>query len=458
MPLIAKVPFVSGAVFTPEVATEMTGVTFDDQPAYIGHFNKIADADLSDAPGAIKSRVGLLSTNLKVSAGTGLNANFAAGTLLYGTTLFTLGASSISLTASATNNIYGSTTGTIVATVNPPPVIRALLATVVTNTTGVVSVTDYREGVSVEVVKPYTLSIRNFGGRGDQGNFLAAGGEVLADGEYYYNNFTVPLGVTISIQRLAYIYCSGTVTIAGTVNVSAASLGGSAGTLGTANYASLPGQGLGAGISESLPNTYSFRSSPIGSGGSSGLAISNVARGSTLITTGQAGGGAGGGGVIFEAAVAISVTGTITASGTGGGVGFTQDDGTNRTAVGGGGGGSGGSITLRSLGSIIVSGALSAVGGAGGNAGGGNATVSSETGAGGGGGIITIQSPAINTTGSTILVTGGVAGTPNGAIGTTYTGFGGVGGAYGGASGTIVGQGGAGGIGILRTQSFIPVG
>lgn len=458
MPLIPKVPFVSGAVFTPEVATEMTGITFDNQPTYYGHFNKIADADLSDDPGALKNRVGALSANLKVTAGTGLNANYAAGKLLYGTTLYNIGASSIALAASTTNYIYGDLTGAILATSTQPPIVRALLATVLTNTSGVVSVTDYREGVSVEVVKPYNLSTRNFGGRGDQGNFLAVGGEILADGEYYYRNFTVPLGLSITISKLAYIYCTGTVNIAGTINVTPSTQGGG-GTIASRTSLCIAGQGLGAGINQLLPLTYSFRASPIGSGGSSGFVYgNNTAIQQVLIDNLTGGGGSGGGGIIFEAAGAITVTGSILANGTAGAPGFLIDNGTIGYALGGGGGGSGGSITLKSLGSIVVSGTLSANGGAGGGGLPGNANVSAESGSGGGGGIITIQSPSINTTGSILSVNGGAAGAPSGVPITIFRGFGGIGGSYGGLSGQIIGDGGIGDAGIIRTQTFSPIG
>lgn len=459
MPLIPKVPFVSGAVFTPEVATEMTGITFDDQPTYYGHFNKISDEDLSDDVGAIKNRVATLSTNLKVSAGTGLNANYAAGKLLYGTTLFNIGASSVALSASTTNYVYGSSSGTILATASQPPIIRALLATVTTNTTGVVSVTDYREGVSVEAVRPFTLSVRNFGGRGDQGNFTAVGNEILSDGEYYYNNFTVPLGVTITVNRLGYIYCSGNVNVAGTIIVSPASQGGG-GVIPQLANTCIPGQGLGAGTNERLPYAYSFRSSPIGSGGSSGFAVSTVSSSFLTVNNTSPGGagGEGGGGVIFEAAGTITVTGSILANGTAGAVGRDFDNGTVRYSIGGGGGGSGGSITLKSLGALIVSGTLSANGGAGGGGTPGNTQVSAEGGSGGGGGIITIQSPGINTTGSILSANGGAAGSPGSILAVPYKGFGGVGGSYGGLSGQIVGDGGAGNVGIIRTQAFSPIG
>ena len=457
MALIPFVPFTSGAVFTPEIANAIAVPTFDDQTQYFGHLARIKDTDLDTGVNSLMARVGTLGLNLKVSAGSGLNANFAAGRLLYGTTLFTLGASSITLAASSLNYIYGTLSGTIVASTALPPIVRALLATVTTNTTGVIGVQDYREGVSVEVVKPYTLSIRNFGGRGDLGDFLATGNEILNDGEYYFNNFTVPLGKTIIVGKLAYIYCSGVVNIAGQIVVSPASAGGG-GVIGSTTNLCIPGQGLGGGVNELLPLTYSFKASPIGSGGSSGFCFGNSPASQLQINTIQGAGGAGGGGLSFEVAGSIVVTGSILANGADATIGLVFDDGVTRYAIGGGGGGSGGSVTLKSLGAIIVSGVISCAAGKGGNGVVGNSQVSAEGGSGGGGGIITIQSPAINTTSSVLTVTGGAAGIAGGSAVVVYRGNGGIGGSYGGVSGQILGDGGAGTAGIVRTQSFTPLG
>lgn len=78
---------------------------------------------------------------------------------------------------------------------------------------------------------------------------------------------------------------------------------------------------------------------------------------------GASGGGAGGGAIQLVARTSITVSGTLSAPGHGGGTYYTPSCGTNQ--AGGSGGGSGGSIFLESP-SISVTGNISALGGAGG--------------------------------------------------------------------------------------------
>lgn len=460
MALILKVPFVSGSVYTPEIATEMSGVTFDDLPQYYGHYSKVADTDLSDAPGSIKTRVAVNETNLKVTAGAGLNANYAAGRALYGTTVLDFTASSIALVASATNYIHVNTNGVIVNTTSLPPILRALLATVTTNTTGIVTVVDNREGYKVEVIKPLATTVKNFGGRGDSGAFIAAGGETLSDGEYYFTDFTVGAGRTITVDKLARIYCTGAMTISGTVNVTAATAGGAAlagayfgSTTTPCIYAGGAGAGVGGGNGETPAPPYNHLISPVGSGGGSGYTSKD--------SFGQLGtrvGGKGGGCFWAEVAGNISISGLILALGTDGEAGFHTDPGPGgRAATGGGGGGSGGLILLKALGSIVVSGILDVTGGFGGAGVLGNSNCSAECGSGGGGGRIVIFSTNINTTGSLLKVPGGGTGA-FGTVGSTVCGYGGVGGSYGGSGGTQLGNGASGTTGVLITRAFTPIG
>lgn len=473
MPLITKVPFVSGAVFTPEVATEMTNVIFDDLPQYYGHFSKIADSDLSDAPGSIKTRVANNDLNLKVTAGSGLNANYAAGRALYGTTIFNIGASSISLTASTSNFVYVDIDGVVKNTTSAPPTVRALLAIVTTNTTGVVTVIDEREGYKVEVIRPLATTLQNFGGKGGQGAKSCTNGEFIPSGEYYYTDFFVPAGATITCDRLVYIYCSGNATIQGNIIVTAASKGGSQSTFNVACGFLSAGQGLGGATSERFSNfPYSYKASPVGSGGSSGAMSGNSLGANPYFATTN-NGGHGGGGLLIEAANNITITGNITANGTDGDVWYNYVAGgaspiagdpvigNVKAKVGGGGGGSGGHINLKCLGNLTVSGALNCIGGRGGN---GSTTpdngndVRAEAGAGGGGGWVVLSSYNVNTTGSTINVNGGATAAIAGTISpVTYLAYGGTGGSYAGAGGNgNIGDGTAGGIGKVQINSYVP--
>lgn len=459
MPNIPYQPFVAGSPFTAEQANAIARPVFDGQTQYLGHLDPIADDDLSDDPGAVKATVAQLDLNLKVTAGTGLNALYSAGRALYGTTLFRIDAGTLSLIPSSPNYIYVDTDGLVKTSVTPPPIIRALLSIVTTNLTGVTTLDDRREGIRVEIIKPYASSLRNFGGRGDGGFFLAAGGEVFSDGEYYFTSFTVPVGTTITIDKLARIYCTGNVLVAGTIDVTQAAAGGGNALAALKGSASgTPGIGIGGGYNEPVLGTYNHLVSPIGSGGGGGGYIRDFDSSSGLLA---AGGGAGGGCCWIEAAGEIRISGIIQANGANGGNGVAQGALGSIFCSGGGGGGSGGLILLKALGPIIVSGTLSAIGGTGGNGAPSNGTRAAESGSGGGGGRIVIFSPNINTTGATLLVAGGAPGLNGVASASAWTGLGAVGGSYGGKGGRQsgpFGNGEAGELGVVITRSYAPIG
>jgi hypothetical protein len=442
MALINKTPFVLGTIFTPEVATEMAGVTFDDQPQYYGHFNRIADADLSNAAGAIKQRVSGLSTNLLVSAGAGLTVTYTAGKALFGSTVYNIGAASLAVAANTTSLVYVTKTGAVVSVpmTAPPAVIRAGLAVVVTNGSGITSVVDVREGFNKEVIKPYTASVKSFGGLGEEGDYNAVNGDVIS-GDRYYNNFYVPAGITITVSRFANIFCSGVVEINGTITVTSSTLGGCAlNVVGVRSFPGAEGSGQGGGkpFDQGIP--YSYRLSPVGSGGGGG-SIRTDANNFNNYTT--ASGGNGGGGLIIEAAgyIFVSNTGIVTAVGSVGGTAGVSATGAtagNVAAIGGGGGGSGGLIFFKSLVDITVQGNLNVSGGAGGAAPPNNTTArSGAPGLGGGGGYIQLYSPSVNTTGSNLNVSGGAAGGVQASFNTTdvVQAIGGCGGSYAGLGG-----------------------
>lgn len=474
MPLIPNVPFTSGAVFTPDAANAIANPVFDDQITYLGHLAKIRDTDLSDDTNAIKARVGKLDTNLVVTAGSGLNALYSAGKAIYGQQIFDITSGSLTLIASTANYVYVGIDGVVRATTSAPPIVRALLAIVNTNTSGVISISDQRDGYRLATVKPLYTSVASFGGKGGQGAKVCTNGENFASGEYYYTDFTLPNGVSIVCDKLVFIYCSGNVNIAGTINVTPASKGGSATSVNVSSGALCPGQGLGGATSERFSNfAYSFKASPVGSGGSSG-AISGKPLGAEAYFALTNNGGNGGGGLIIECAqnITVSGTGSITANGTDGEVWYNYVQGganpvgggtagTVKAKVGGGGGGSGGHVQLKCLGSLVVSGAISCNGGRGGN---GSTTpdngndVRAEAGAGGGGGWIVLYSPNINTTGANLQVNGGaIAAIPGSISAVAYLAYGGTGGSYAGAGGNgDVGDGTAGQNGQVKLLQYIP--
>jgi hypothetical protein len=457
VPLIPFLPATTGTVLTPEIFNEIAKPVFDDQPQFFGHNARIADTDLSNAAGQIKQRVANLDLNLKVSAGTGLNVTYSSGIALYGQTLFNIVSGTLAILPSTTNYVYVDIAGVVRTTnqLGSVPIVRAMLAQVVTNVTGVTNVFDVRQGYKIEIIQPFNVSVRNFGGRGEQGAFVAAGGEVLGAGEYFYTDFTVAAGRTITVSKLARIYCTGNMTIAGIVNVTPASQGGGGFTFTISGNARLPGNdavGAGAASGESAGTTYSHVQSLVGSGGAGGSVTQvGIPRTGTTFA-----GGDGGGCFSAEVAGNITISGSIIANGTSGTAAATQGSvNTDCIAYGASSGGSGGLILLKSLGLTSVSGTLSVVGGNGGNGivdvGGAGA----ESGCGGGGGRIVIYSPAINTTGSTLNLNGGAAGSgaqPTATI-IALNGGGGSFGGTGGSAASFVGQPGT----IGQTSLFYAI-
>jgi len=390
---MAKTTFVSGSQLTPAIMNAINNPVFVTTADDDGEIPKITDNDLSDASDQIKAGWYAFRDGLKVTAGTGLVCNFAAGsvTLPLGT-IQAITAGTITMvpgtTSTTTNYIWVNTSGSVVTGLTYPTVSLPL-ASVVTASGAISSITDLRPRF---MVQPVASAIKVFGGTGEQGNYsLASGTASLSDGFYYYNNFTVASGATLTISRFAKIHCSGTVTIAGTITVTTFSTGGTSfgtgSSVATSNIGGLSGSGPGAGAgSGSGSSTYSYAAAPYGSGGASGFYSSTGSSSGTISS-----GGAGGGGLWIEAAGAISVTGTgvITARGGNGVIGVS---GTGTPSISGGGGGSGGLILLSSLVSVTVSDltTLDIRGGNGANA----AAGSARGGGGGGGGTIVFISPS----------------------------------------------------------------
>jgi hypothetical protein len=263
-----------------------------------------------------------------------------------------------------------------------------------------------------------TSAICTFGGNGAQGNFVATNGQILDEGSYYYNDFTVAAGITITISRFAKIYCSGNVVIAGTINVSA---GMPAQTEFITNSPSTIGgwAGLGLGAASGVygGNSHSPAAQPYGSSGASGFVRDLSGLG---LTTSKP--GSGGGGLEVQARGTILISGTISANGANAAMGIAGGS----ADISGSGGGSGGFIGLFSLVSITVSGTLSVRGGNGSNA------IGNAVGGGGAaGGWLYFAAPVITTTGATLQLTGGIGGTSSGTANLgagAGAGFGGTGG------------------------------
>lgn len=213
------------------------------------------------------------------------------------------------------------------------------------------------------------------------------------------SSFTITAGDTVLVApgtRLA-VYAA-TVTIAGHLNASGSGLpGGAAGGSGLpgadgfgpvvngAGKGGLPTRGGGGGGHADLDGDTASgaRGWPDGLGGLGGVEYdSNTILGVPLSPSdaflgsgggggggggpsGQSGGGGAGGGAVYIEAGYIVVSGTISADGLSGGVGFTPEE---EAISAGGGGGSGGAILIKSAGLLNLSGAgLSGFGGDGGS-------------------------------------------------------------------------------------------
>jgi hypothetical protein len=285
----------------------------------------------------------------------------------------------------------------------------------------------------------------------------------LAGGLRRFRNITIGSGAIVNVSPgYLKLQASGTVTIAGTINLSPLIAGGqsfSGVVMPQMQHQANAGQGLGgaAGHNSGPKPAYSFSAEETGSGGASGF-LWNFGLSNAGVNLTSSTGGAGGGTLVIEAAGAISVTGTINCNG-GNGTAPTisiADSGGGSTYLTGGGGGSGGLIWLQSQIGITCSAAstLSVRGGNGGNGGGANLGAGpSQGGGGGGGGWLVFSSPLNQTTGSTLTVTGGTAGTNQ--AGGAGVGVGGSnGGSYAGQGG---GGGSAGSVGQVVPLNFLPI-
>ena len=266
-------------------------------------------------------------------------------------------------------------------------------------------------------------------GDGSDGAKIVAANETLSDSAAMYTDVVIDSGMTWTIPSGAVIRCTGSFENNGTITVQTGAPGGEVTGADTSLifpvYSSPhPGISARAASSGEFGDGTNVRS-----GGRGGFGLS-LFQAKMLRYPGIFGGGGGAGGAFSGAdgggSVVILCNGGITNNG------LIRANAANG-AIGAGGGG-GGVIILASRTSVVSSAGstIQAKGGNGGNSG----SVTGPSG-GGGGGIVLLISPAVNTTGATVTVTGGNAGADSGnPINLTPRSGGHGGGGSGGLGGT----------------------
>lgn len=417
----------------------MQAIAFDDLDLD-GHYPRLTDDALSLAPGNIRADFRLFADALKVTHGSGLVVNIAAGVVTLPNGLAaTVAATSKTLPPSQISFLWVDTTGAV--QFGPDLPVRSVpIARFEATASGMAAngLTDLRSRFTVG---PQSRAIRVYGGQATNDVTITA--NTTLGGRVYCRNFTVQAGVVISVPSgYLEIVASGTVDIAGTVNLSPIIAGGY-GFSGSGNpgyYFAESGRGLGGGgghNSAPLP-IYNWAASPFGSGGSSGLGTVGAGASGGISSSR---GGFGGGGFIVDAAGAVSVSGAINCPGGVGTIGTIAGGSVGTIVLAGGGGGSGGLIRLGSLTSVTATAAamLNVRGGDGAAGTSINYTANSaQGGGGGGGGWLVCQAPTVNLTGATAILGGGLAGATfgpgpgiAGSIGASFGGAGGSGGIAG---------------------------
>lgn len=399
------IPFVDGQIYTPDIAYlafhQSYGDTLDQD--LLGNHPGITDDMLSQT--GVLSRVNLVTDSFKPSHTTGLTVNVKSGVVFMGNEVTSIAEANILCPDNATSYIFIRMGSSALEVNTRIPAVVMVVAKVVTSGGTVTTLTDLRQAYYRRVF-PASGSVIIFGGQSTEDKTCTAG-EVLDRGLYYFRDFIVPAGISITVSRYCVIKCSGRVDISGTINVTTAAPGaiGDSGTGYNANQTIDVKRGSGIGTE----GTYGYGQQGHGSGANSARLFREA--GSPAPTAwGIGNGGNGGGGLIIQAAQGIDVYGTINANGS---------NATNSVAnggqyvVAGSGGGSGGFINLASTGDIILrpGSVLNAKGSNGGNAAvSAGYTVYNGAGGGGGAGGVVLLQGNVNTTGSTIDVSGGTAG------------------------------------------------
>jgi hypothetical protein len=425
-----KTIFVNGSVVSASFLNAINNAIFKSNPSNDGELPLITNNDLSSNAGQLKPEWESFRDTFKVSSASGLTINYQAGTVtLPSGQISVIAAGSLLLNNNQTNYIFINELGSVASSLIQPQ-FGLPLAIVTTISGAITNIIDVRPRFNIA---PITSSIKIFGGNGDQGDYSLTNTATLGEGYYYYRNFTIQAGATLTISRFAKIFCSGTANISGSIVVTQLA---SAGNMVRSNlvgtFGGITGSGPGAGNAATGGNSYNYAATPFGSGGGTGFM--NLAASST----GElAGGGRGGGGLWIEARGQVTCSGSISCVGENGKSGQLV---AGTGDISGGGGGSGGLILLSSLDSVVVSptAVLDLRGGRGGDAISGSAL----GGGGGSGGQAVLISPSNNVSGATILLAGGAFGTGIGGNGLGAGGGGGFG-----------GNGGGGGVGRLAAEN-----
>jgi hypothetical protein len=409
----------------------------ETEEEFPGSLRRLRDDALSNDPTQLKPRFEKFENELRVTAGNGLTINYVGGTvILPDSTSQTINAGTLAVPNNSTVIVHVTTTGTIAAAVNPP-VTRLDLARVTTVAGAVTTISDLRPRFRI---LPRADAIKVFGGSGDQGDYILDTTATLSESEYYYRNFTIEATGVLTIPASVRIYCSGDVTIRGTISIGTPILGGggtgaviASGTQDIRVHISGSGQGLARGINGG--SAYNYTMSPVGSGGAGSFCSGS----NHNVSLGE--GGAGAGAIVIEAGGTIRVEAGATLSARGGNATIgTVTSSTALNQLTGAGGGSGGLILLKSLIAVIIQGTLDVRGGNGSNAA-FSGSDGSQGGGGGGGGQIALIAPTVNTTSSTLQLLGGTAGTN---LGSSNFAGGGGGGGFGGRGGATAQNGSVG--------------
>lgn len=441
---MAKTTFANGTVVTAAFLNAINNPVFVDTPDDDGEIAKITNADLSTASGQLLPEWQTFRDMLRVTQATSTSISYTAGvvTMADGTRQVINAGTIGSLTGTTTYYIFVNTIGTVTSSTTYP-LIGVLMAAVVVSGSVTSTITDLRPRFEV---KPVQESIKLIGGSGSDGDFATGVvGTINTAGltnltlnreTYYFRNFTINAGHTVTLSAgVTYIYCSGTVSIAGTLTVNTAIAGGrNAADGGNINSnGNFTNTATGLGIGTSRGQIYNWLTQPYGSSGT-GPNFQLGGSGQNTTTNGGSG-GAGGGSVFIQAAGAVSLASTGNINAIGGNAVQATTPLNAFMAVGGAGGGSGGLVHVSSLASITTTagGVINVSGGNG--AGGQKGTSITEIipgGAAGGGGWIVLIAPSITNNGTMTVAPG-----TNGAntAGTTFTWRGNAGASFAGLGG-----------------------
>lgn len=397
------------------------------QEEFPGSLLRLRDDSLSNDPTQIKSRWQTFERALQAAAGSSLTVNYSGGAVTLPSGLIaTIAPGSAVALNNAVSFLFVNSSG-LIEIASSLPAICIALAQITAVGGAITQIQDLRPRFTVG---PLTLAVKIFGGTGEQGDYTLSGSATFSDGDYYFRNFTINAGATLTISRAARLFISGFCTIAGSVVVTTATAGGAGGYVPGNTIAPI-GRNTGGGIGGGSGNagrTYNFVASSVGSGGGSGMVYPTTASNDVGAPSF---GGDGGGGLLIESAGPLLVSGSITARG--GNASLNNDIVSGNPTMAGGGGGSGGLISLKSLVSVTVTPAATLdVRGGNGSDGVGTAGGVACGGCGGGGGQVLLVAPLANSTGATILLTGGAGGVNR--PGMPNLG-GGAGGSFGGSGG-----------------------